>query len=596
MRGIGAIGAVGMLAACIPAGDFACEQNTQCSRFTNGVCQADGRCSYPDGRCDSGQRYSDLAGPLASTCVPVPEATSSGDDTGDTSDTGDSGGPLPSSCEGIDCDGRGTCVVVDDTATCACAAGLYSVGVRCLEDPCQAVPCRFVDAELGDDEADGSRDSPWQTIERLEQALASAGPDDHFLLRRGRQWSSQLDLPGVVGGVDHPVVVGAYGPLDEPKPRLFPGAVKVSEGSEQVVVRDLWIEDDPTVVDPPNRPCVSVTESIHVAIVGNTVAGCLNRGIRVGNLSTFTVIADNTVRDLAQRAGIFVADAPWAEPPQTLGPHHWIVDNVVTGIPENGITVEAEDPSGDVKVVGNTIADVTRIGLAVEARGWVWAVGNVITRAGDEATADAGGGLRMIANGPVTGNVLLHNHYYGLEVRNTGEVLHNTIVHEGSDPALVVPGGAQGRVLTDNLVLVTGGSDRPWVQLPGSDPGNDVATMDLNWYATEGEPCVLEVMDMALDLPGFVEATGFDAGSQCAPVPGFEAVPAGLDPSMWDDAFWESLRPDARWARCDDPAGARDCSGERLASQIAPIDGYFEDEGRGWEGPLLIRQRYGMGP
>ncbi|MEM9453288.1 MAG: right-handed parallel beta-helix repeat-containing protein [Myxococcota bacterium] len=583
MRGIGVISAVGLLAACIPAGDFACEQSMQCSRFAEGMCQADGRCSYPDERCPSGQRYSDLAGPVASTCVPLPDA----------GDSEDSTGPPPNSCEGIDCDGRGTCVVVDEVATCACEAGLYSVGVRCLDDPCESVMCRFVDADLGDDEADGSRQTPWRTIERLEQALTNADPGDHFLLRRGQQWSSALEVEGVMGGVDRPVVIGAYGPLDEPKPRLFPGSVGVGNGTEQLVIRDLWIEDDPTVVEPPNRPCVGIGQSVHVVIVGNTVAGCVNRGIRVGNNATFTVIADNTVKDLSQRAGIFVADAPWADPPQTIGPHHWIIDNVVTGIPENGITVEAVDPSGDIKVVGNTIADVTRIGLAVEAAGWVWAVGNVIVRAGDDAT-DISGGLRMIADGPVTGNVLLHNRY-GLEVRNTGEVLHNTIVHEGSAPAVVVPGGAQGRVLTNNLVLVTGGSDRPWVQLPGSDPMDDVATMDLNWYATEGEPCVLEALDMALDLAGFVEATGFDAGSQCDPVPGFGAVPTGLDPSEWDGAFWQSLQPDARWSRCSNPAGARDCNGEPLEGQLQPIDGYFENDGLGWEGPLLVRQRYGPG-
>src|SRR5690606_23534519 len=121
------------------------------------------------------RRYSEFAGEHAGQCVapgddpttstPAPTgADGSGSTTGDTGDAsttdGDStsGGPVPGGCEGIDCSGVGTCVVVDDAATCACEPGWYSVGVECLEDPCDAAPCIFVDAEVGDDEAEGTRE------------------------------------------------------------------------------------------------------------------------------------------------------------------------------------------------------------------------------------------------------------------------------------------------------------------------------------------------------------------------------------------------------------------------------------------------------
>ncbi|MCA9709292.1 MAG: hypothetical protein KDK70_25845, partial [Myxococcales bacterium] len=562
----------------IPAGDFACEQSEQCSRLAGGVCQADGRCSYPDDSCASGQRYSTYAGDVAGACV-------SEDGEGSTTT-----GPLPESCDAVDCGGAGTCVMVDDLPTCACAPGLYAVGLACVEDPCDAVACWFLDAELGDDAADGSRDAPWRSIARLEQALPQASPGDHFLLRRGQRWEGQLDIGDVRGGLDAPVVVGAYGPLDEPRPMLRPGAVRVID-AEQLVVRDLWIEDDATVAEPPNRPCVMVIDSREVVIQGNVVTGCINRGIRVGNGSTYTVIVDNQIFDLAARAGVFVADATWAMPPEYVGPHHWIIDNVVTGIPESGITVNAANATTDVKVVGNRVADVTQAGVSVTGGGWAWAVGNVIARAGDEA-AQTGGALAFHASGSVRGNVVLESRY-GLVVDGTGRVEHNTVVHEGTKAALEVEGGATGRVITHNLVLVR--SDVPWVRLLGDDLADDVARLDLNWYAADDGACTLEATGMALDLPGFQALTGLDPSSSCGPVPGFGAVPAGAPVDAWDEAFWSTLRPDASWERCDDPAGARGCDGEALGGAVEALEGYLEDDGHGWPGPLIVRQRYPTG-
>ena len=49
---------------------FDCTESSQCVLgSTNGVCQDDGLCSFPDDECPSGQRYGEHTGPVAGTCV-----------------------------------------------------------------------------------------------------------------------------------------------------------------------------------------------------------------------------------------------------------------------------------------------------------------------------------------------------------------------------------------------------------------------------------------------------------------------------------------------------------------------------------------------
>lgn len=65
---------------------FGCESSEQCQVDTAaGVCEANGYCSFSDPECDSGRRYSNLAGGgLAGLCVNTP---------GETSGPGSSSGP-----------------------------------------------------------------------------------------------------------------------------------------------------------------------------------------------------------------------------------------------------------------------------------------------------------------------------------------------------------------------------------------------------------------------------------------------------------------------------------------------------------------------
>jgi hypothetical protein len=82
----------GLLALCagavgcaIPA--FACEEDAQCAATAGGRCEADARCSYPDGECPSGRRYGEYAGEQSNVCVDAPSPTSSGADTAETLET-----------------------------------------------------------------------------------------------------------------------------------------------------------------------------------------------------------------------------------------------------------------------------------------------------------------------------------------------------------------------------------------------------------------------------------------------------------------------------------------------------------------------------
>ncbi|HET6583952.1 MAG TPA: hypothetical protein VFG69_10895, partial [Nannocystaceae bacterium] len=51
---------------------FPCAQDGDCDDGkSGGVCQPEGVCSFPDDRCDSGQRFGAHSGGLSNECVPT---------------------------------------------------------------------------------------------------------------------------------------------------------------------------------------------------------------------------------------------------------------------------------------------------------------------------------------------------------------------------------------------------------------------------------------------------------------------------------------------------------------------------------------------
>lgn len=91
-----ALAATALELACFGRPTFACGDNEQCVvGGAEGVCEPDGLCSYADGSCPSGRRYSPYAGSLSETCVPgeFDTETTSTTSNGPASSASNSAGP-----------------------------------------------------------------------------------------------------------------------------------------------------------------------------------------------------------------------------------------------------------------------------------------------------------------------------------------------------------------------------------------------------------------------------------------------------------------------------------------------------------------------
>ncbi|MCH9684874.1 MAG: hypothetical protein K0V04_25790 [Deltaproteobacteria bacterium] len=112
--GIAMAGGV-LVGACVDLDPYECQSSDQCrSEAGPGQCEAVGYCSYPDPQCDSGHRFSELAGPFAGICV------------GPMSGSGSSSGePMP--MEGSSTSGS------MDLGVPSCGNGVVEEGEECDE-------------------------------------------------------------------------------------------------------------------------------------------------------------------------------------------------------------------------------------------------------------------------------------------------------------------------------------------------------------------------------------------------------------------------------------------------------------------------------
>ncbi|HET6585089.1 MAG TPA: hypothetical protein VFG69_16645, partial [Nannocystaceae bacterium] len=72
--------------ACVRIGAYECADADACSARPGGRCESTRYCSYPDGECESGARYSSHAGPLANECTEPIAGSSSGSSSTSTTD------------------------------------------------------------------------------------------------------------------------------------------------------------------------------------------------------------------------------------------------------------------------------------------------------------------------------------------------------------------------------------------------------------------------------------------------------------------------------------------------------------------------------
>jgi hypothetical protein len=104
---------------CALVGAFACEGDGECDDAgVQGTCEASGWCSFPDGDCESGQRYGAHSGDgLGGECVTPPggsssESTGDGEADGTSTSTGTS-----TSDDGTSADGDTSGVSAETTAS-----------------------------------------------------------------------------------------------------------------------------------------------------------------------------------------------------------------------------------------------------------------------------------------------------------------------------------------------------------------------------------------------------------------------------------------------------------------------------------------------
>lgn len=580
------------LGGCIPS-TFVCESSEQCSRGDSGLCEANGVCSYPSDGCTSGRRYSAYGQSNAGECVPEDGETSTSSSSGpdvstgatstggvdastSSSDASGETGTEPGDCDAA-CSGHGRCVTVDDAPTCACDPGWWRVGMECLEDPCDSVQCYFVDSDEGDDAGAGTREDPWATQTRAWAYLNdSPSPGDHVLFRRGRTFGGGAAAVYLSssGTLSQPLVVGAYGPPEEPSPRVRSVTIEVDD-AEHWVFRDLHFSGS-------GGACFVLDRAGHVTVHDNEISECANRAFRISEASHHTVVFRNDIHDV-EKTTLFIADITW-DPPQSIGEHHWVAANTIRDSEELGIQAGlgrgAKGRAGDFKIVGNQLHRTGKPGIAMNG-GAGWILGNVIAEPGPGSgfAAESIGGEHVW----LEGNALVSGSE-GFRLQDTVTARRNT-VRLAESPGGVTFNSAEQVRFTDNVVLSTAGTV---VEYLPAEPG--FSENDRNVYGTTGAlGCSFALdSDPSADLAAWQAFTMAGQESRCEAIPGLNQPTIDIPV---DQAFWDALAPEPGWEGCG-TTGAVSCEGEPLPVTFTPLPEVETNGGLGWEGPLIIQQHY----
>ncbi|MGH1345763.1 MAG: hypothetical protein ACRBN8_29630 [Nannocystales bacterium] len=248
--------------ACSFDDAFVCAEDEQCALRAQGQCEADGWCSYPADRCESGRVYGPYSpSPIADACVdPSAGTTTSGGSS--TSSEGSSTGPDP-----LAVCGNG---VVEDGE--ACDDGNTEPGDDCHSlcvDPYEPAWTQSYNGEDRDDRGfalavDGSADA----LYLCGFTTTEAGGTDLLVQRYGLTdgelaWTWSRDTAGVTDTAEHLVV-------DEDGNVLVVGVVTNGAGTE----RGWMAKFDPAgqVLWERLDPLASKMEGVTLADDGRVVA------------------------------------------------------------------------------------------------------------------------------------------------------------------------------------------------------------------------------------------------------------------------------------------------------------------------------------
>lgn len=504
----------------------------------------------------------------------------------------------PSDCAET-CSDHGRCVTIDEEPTCACDSGYYPRDLSCLRDPCESEgTCYYVDSADGNDSNAGTRAAPWRSLDRAQTAIDSLTPGDYLLFRRGGTWtdSDVFSIDNIDGAHGSPITIGAYGEGARPTIR----AIRVDEAS-YVTVRDF----EQTGSD--NGPCTNVTFSGFVILQDLYVHDCWNNGLHIGKGSHHAVLIDNRVEDIPSNDALVVHESSNPTVTRQVGDHFWIVDNVVPGnIDEQGVDVatggETWDGADDIKIVGNLLSGGGNGCIAIghgSSRAWI--VGNTMAECTRTETAFSMGlsgteGMYSGADYRVVGNIVFHTlmsfvHLAGEEpVRPSLWVHHNTFVS-----AIQRRPGMRNRTLSaiefhHNVMRPGDGQSHISV-----DSDSDLLAVDHNQYVPNGsQVCKIQ----GNTLSDWQSASSLDTSSTCEAADWLSDPPQSEvdDVDGWTSAaFLSHFSPDSDWAGCSEGIGAISCDGVRHI-EFEPFEGYSDNDGYGWEGPLIVRQRYTLRP
>ncbi len=482
-------------------------------------------------------------------------------------------------------------------AASACASGLYSVGSQCLSDPCESGgTCYYVDSRDGSDSNTGAKAAPWQTMDRVNNAMSGLVAGDYVLFRRDREWDSEnvLQARNIAGSEGAPITFGAYG--EGARPRVQ--ALRV-RNSEYVTLRDF------EQVGSQGGPCTAVIESGYVVLQDMHVHDCSNNGLSFLVGTHHSVMIDNRVWDIPSNDSLSIHDSGEG----VVGDHHWIVDNVVTGTnAEQPIDISTGNDNQrgalDVKVVGNRVRGGGNGCIALghgTSMGWI--VGNYTsqcTRGNRAFTMGVSGshGANSGSHFSIVGNVTFSNIMPDLDIFGQDPSVpvvsshHNTYVHNGVGERPVIRSSNNMDFTMHHNILWPTGSQRHVALHTGASV---VTAMNDNWYVEEG---IAGCSVLGQTLAEWQASSPHDSRSSCGSIPGM-SNPSAADignVDVWNtNAFQSHFVPDPSWSGCAAGIGAFDCNGKQHIEFEPFTDFSSDNDGYGWAGPAIVRERYPLG-
>lgn len=447
-------------------------------------------------------------------------------------------------------------------------------------------PVRYVDAVNGNDTWEGSLEKPWKTLNKTITSLKALPAGTHILLRRGCIWNEVWQTDHVRGAEGKRYVLGAYGPLNEPKPRV--------NNTVRIRYCSFWMVRDIEVVGG-QLLYFATNNSIFFK---NDVHGWSSSGIAVHGGTYQIAVVENLIYDGDHNDPISIHDSgSYTNPDErNIKNGYWAVDNIVianSGLEEcidvagNGWREGIEYPK-DVKIINNrlqcrAVPPSTRSGVCsrpfnlAHNNKYVWVIGNI-------GTSGSNGGIfnsdysefePVLDYFQFSSNIMYNNTKQEFHTTTANSTFkYNTLLGNPSRPVIMFATNARNIEFKGNLIDGPGG-------IFGFDAGVPMPEIDYNWYSPN-KP---------------TQNIASDQHSKAGAIPGVEVPFPSVynnNPYNWyNPDFLDNFIPEATWEgfAMEIVPGAFLADGTRQGMEIKPFPG-LENDGYGWEGPLLIQARY----